>query len=504
MWGGLPYPSGATTDPAPPYALHQHRRLPHSRSSPYYGIIVHDHDVLAGRGINIAQHPGNERFRALVTSHADDDYCAKYSTTEKRAVAKQIIDHIRNLVPPGRFLRRPSRQHSARHSKGLDGPWEELSPDEVLKKTCQALRDCNRQDRTGYASAVAVPTDVRENLHRRTQTGLTNKQQAEKAAAKARLEADAIAELHMFGSNVPPSALEVTSGSPASATMPSAAPSSGVSIAAGSISPSIESAAHWLKQQRHEGVPDLAATPRTDATTPSTASATTTATARDTIASSASSSALHNSFDPSSFASISHSSSPYLASSYDAHPTSSSQPLSPARPDPYPYQLLEDEAATAAALAVAAATLYQPHSDQQQHLQGYDHHGTAALSQSSLSHGSPGPLDPLHLAASAVAALERHHYHQHQQLQLQDDAAATAAASNAMQMLHHDHSQTSVMDVADRLHHEHLNDDDHDDPLETEAAGDLRYSPVPASPFRDGDDFADDDDDDHDHHHLFD
>lgn len=45
-------------------------------------------------------------------------------------------------------------------SRGLSGPWDELSEREAIKKTCQALRDCNRQDRQGYAKGVAAPGDV--------------------------------------------------------------------------------------------------------------------------------------------------------------------------------------------------------------------------------------------------------------------------------------------------------------------------------------------------------
>ncbi len=117
-------------------------------------IIVHDHDVLSGRGVHIAQHPGNERFRALVTTRADNNYCTLYSLSEKRAVAEDIIRHIKALDPPGRFLRRDGRCHS---SRGLNGPWEELSDREAVKKTCQALRECNRSDRTGYAAAEEPP-----------------------------------------------------------------------------------------------------------------------------------------------------------------------------------------------------------------------------------------------------------------------------------------------------------------------------------------------------------
>lgn len=178
-------------------------------------IVVHDHDVLSGRGVNIAQHPGNERFRVLVNSRHDASHWNSYTTSEKRAVAEEIIAHIQSLDPPGRFLRRAS---GSRSTRGLDGPWEEMSEREAIKKTCQALRDCNRQDREGYASAVEIPPDVRDTLDQRSKTGLTNKQQAEQAVK-------------------------------ASSKRP--------------ISPSVENAAEWLKKQR---TPLPTTTPSTQAT----------------------------------------------------------------------------------------------------------------------------------------------------------------------------------------------------------------------------------------------
>ena len=147
-------------------------------------IRVSDHDVLSGRGVNIAQHAGNERFRALIFSRHDVNYCHAYTTAEKRAIAEEIVGHIQSLDPPGRFLRRCGR--SNRTIRGLDGPWEELTKDEAIKKTCQALRDCNRQDRTGYAASVSVPQDVSASKQARSVLGLTNKQLAELAAAEVK------------------------------------------------------------------------------------------------------------------------------------------------------------------------------------------------------------------------------------------------------------------------------------------------------------------------------
>jgi len=146
-------------------------------------IVVHDNDVLSGRGVIIAEHPGNKRYRALISTHYDKDYCETYTTSEKRAVAENIIKHIRELDPPGRFLQRDG---NCKKVRGLTGPWEVINHDAVVKKVCQGLRDCNRQDRKGYANSVQQPEDVRVSLEKRKQSGLTNKQQATAAAGAAK------------------------------------------------------------------------------------------------------------------------------------------------------------------------------------------------------------------------------------------------------------------------------------------------------------------------------
>ena len=143
-------------------------------------IVVHEHDVLNGRGVNIAQHPGNLRFRALVKSHADQSYCSDYSSTAKKALAEEIIHHIQNLNPPGRFLKRPPRNKKA--SDVDDGHWEPLTAGEILKKTRQALRDCNRYDRAEYARHIETPEDVQASHQQRQQSGLSKREYAEQIA----------------------------------------------------------------------------------------------------------------------------------------------------------------------------------------------------------------------------------------------------------------------------------------------------------------------------------
>lgn len=206
--------------------------MSHKYSHPYHNsnkppIVVTDNDVLCGRGVNIAHHPGNERFRTLITTRADESYCTTYSASEKRAVAEECIKHIKSLDPPGRFLRREGR---GQVSRGLNGPWEELSERECIKKACQALRDCNRTDRTGYAVGVAIPTDVVEKAEELATTGLTGKERAAQAAAKM-AEAAAAAAAQTLKRSAAHFAANVS----------------------GRLSPSAENAAEWLKKQRTDG-----------------------------------------------------------------------------------------------------------------------------------------------------------------------------------------------------------------------------------------------------------
>ena len=225
---------------------------PYSTHHSYAGrpcIVVRDNDVLSGRGVNIAQHPGNERFRAMVSTRYDESYCSTYSTSEKRALAEEIIKHIKSLDPPGRFLKRSGRSQSTR---GLSGPWEELSPQECIKKTCQALRDCNRNDRQGYAAQVSVPVDVRENAEKRSASGLSLREHAAAAVAKAE---PAVLCTHHVNMNPPP----VPSKDTVIAAKPAAKKRPSIEIAPDSNqkpSPSLEAASGGQKKQRMDQSPE--------------------------------------------------------------------------------------------------------------------------------------------------------------------------------------------------------------------------------------------------------
>ena len=194
--------------PPPPPAHHHHHLPPPQQHPPQYNkppIVVTENDVLSGRGVNIAAHPGNERFRTLVTTRADSSYCDSYSATEKKAVAEEIVRHISSLTPPGRFLKREGR---GQVSRGLNGPWEELSRRESIKKTCQALRDCNRSDREAYAQGVTAPEDVKAVAEELAGSGVALKERASRAAEEVAAEMSSRLRDAMEAAGVPEETIE--------------------------------------------------------------------------------------------------------------------------------------------------------------------------------------------------------------------------------------------------------------------------------------------------------
>jgi hypothetical protein len=84
--------------------------------------------------------------------------------TEKRSLAAEIVQIIRSLKPPGRFLKKVTNKKPAAEkekedstqdavtptdsaSDGLDPNWEELPDEKAIHKACQVMRDIDRPDR---------------------------------------------------------------------------------------------------------------------------------------------------------------------------------------------------------------------------------------------------------------------------------------------------------------------------------------------------------------------
>jgi len=92
-------------------------------------VSPNDHDVLSGRGNFVNSHFGNINFRSLVTLNK-----LPYVAADKRQkclFATKIVDEIKKLDPPGRFLAQDSNTKL----------WYELGEKKILAKTRQALRE---------------------------------------------------------------------------------------------------------------------------------------------------------------------------------------------------------------------------------------------------------------------------------------------------------------------------------------------------------------------------
>ncbi len=103
-------------------------------------IVVkpHENDILLGRGGNNNKHIGNEKLRTLARSQVE-----RYRNSTKKdksKISRELVFYIRNMHPPGRFLKR----------NAFSEQWEDVGDDIAREKTSQALRD-----------AVSIHSDVK-------------------------------------------------------------------------------------------------------------------------------------------------------------------------------------------------------------------------------------------------------------------------------------------------------------------------------------------------------
>jgi hypothetical protein len=91
--------------------------------------IPHDHDILSGRGNFVNYHAGNEHFRALVRKHKVAYVACPKS--QKGKFSQMIVDEIKQLNPPGRFLKQDETTKL----------WYDIGEKKALDKTRQALRE---------------------------------------------------------------------------------------------------------------------------------------------------------------------------------------------------------------------------------------------------------------------------------------------------------------------------------------------------------------------------
>mmetsp|Transcript_10427 Transcript_10427/g.14736 ORF Transcript_10427/g.14736 Transcript_10427/m.14736 type:complete len:593 (-) Transcript_10427:68-1846(-) len=94
-------------------------------------------DVLSGRGGRINAHDGNIRFREICQEHKKEYLAPTTKKLEKAHIAASIVDNIRAMDPPGRFLK-----------EDPDGTWWDIGDFKAIKKVGQALREDAPEIRT--------------------------------------------------------------------------------------------------------------------------------------------------------------------------------------------------------------------------------------------------------------------------------------------------------------------------------------------------------------------
>lgn len=120
------------TNPSPvplPLSL-LHLKLPLDSGKRRVGIPVpHANDILCGRGKTINAHLGNRQFHSVI-SNIKVEYIAA-TKENKKNYGKLVVQAIRSLNPPGRFLKKDKE----------DGLWYDIGEKKSLLKTRQALRE---------------------------------------------------------------------------------------------------------------------------------------------------------------------------------------------------------------------------------------------------------------------------------------------------------------------------------------------------------------------------
>jgi len=90
-----------------------------------------ENDVLSGRGGRINNHEGNVNFRTLVAKVKIQYLSRQTKKPDKAVIAANLVDQIRKLDPPGRFLKEDVNS----------GVWYEVGDERARRKTGQALRE---------------------------------------------------------------------------------------------------------------------------------------------------------------------------------------------------------------------------------------------------------------------------------------------------------------------------------------------------------------------------
>jgi hypothetical protein len=94
-------------------------------------VEPNENDVLCGRGGRINSHTGNIHFRDVINARKKEYLAPTTKKLEKAHIAAAIVNDIRRMNPPGRFLK----------EERDTGLWFDIGDAKAIKKTGQALRE---------------------------------------------------------------------------------------------------------------------------------------------------------------------------------------------------------------------------------------------------------------------------------------------------------------------------------------------------------------------------
>jgi hypothetical protein len=109
------------------------------------GIVhVNPNDVLSGRGGRVNSHVGNIQFRDIIASSKKGYLAKTVKKLEKAHIASKIINDIRSMDPPGRFLKEDADTglwfeilETPRRSKKQDKHFERMLLTFVMNKSTE-------------------------------------------------------------------------------------------------------------------------------------------------------------------------------------------------------------------------------------------------------------------------------------------------------------------------------------------------------------------------------
>jgi hypothetical protein len=110
------------------------------------------HDVKCGRGSGSNEYCGNKNFLELVANRRDE-YLSTKSRIVKARIAREVVENVKSLDPPGRFLERARRK-----TKNGECLWMVVNDEKkCTEKVKQACRETwHRKGTVAYSKKIGI------------------------------------------------------------------------------------------------------------------------------------------------------------------------------------------------------------------------------------------------------------------------------------------------------------------------------------------------------------